>query len=77
MTSCGSKNDEANTQKIEVKTEENFEVEADKFADIQVLRYQIDGFDELTLQQKQLAYYLSEAALCGRDIIFDQKIKML
>jgi len=75
MTSCGSKNDEANTQKIEVKTEENFEVEADKFADIQVLRYQIDGFDELTLQQKQLAYYLSEAALCGRDIIFDQKNK--
>ncbi|HEV2832518.1 MAG TPA: hypothetical protein VGW31_11110, partial [Hanamia sp.] len=40
-----------------------------------VLRYQVPGFDQLTLQQKQLAYYLSEAALAGRDIFYDQKSK--
>jgi dipeptidyl-peptidase III len=52
-----------------------FNVEADRFADIQVLRYQVPGFDELSTQQKELAYYLYEAALCGRDIIYDQKYK--
>jgi dipeptidyl-peptidase-3 len=53
----------------------DFEVECDRFADLQVLRYQIPGFDELTAQQKELAYYLSEAANCGRDIIYDQKYR--
>jgi dipeptidyl-peptidase-3 len=53
----------------------NFKVTAESFADLQVLRYEVPGFDELTLQQKQLAYYLYEAALCGRDIIYDQKSK--
>ncbi|HSU51483.1 MAG TPA: hypothetical protein VLJ41_12850 [Segetibacter sp.] len=52
-----------------------FDVEAEAFADIQVLRYQVPGFDQLSLQQKQLAYFLSEAALAGRDIIYDQKSK--
>lgn len=52
-----------------------FEVECDRFADLQVLRYEIPGFDELTPKQKELAYYLSEAANCGRDIIYDQKYK--
>lgn len=52
-----------------------FEVESDRFADLQVLRYQVPGFDELSLQQKELLYYLSEAANCGRDIIFDQKYR--
>jgi len=44
-----------------------------EFADLQLLQYKIDGFDNLSLQQKQLAYYLYQAALCGRDIIYDQK----
>lgn len=52
-----------------------FKVEADRFADIQVLRYQIPGFETLTAKQKELAYYLYEAALCGRDIIWDQKYR--
>src|SRR5438874_2310421 len=52
-----------------------FEVECDRFADLQVLRYEIPGFEELTTQQKELAYYLYEAANCGRDIIYDQKYK--
>src|SRR6187401_3456883 len=52
-----------------------FEVECDRFADLQVLRYQIPGFEELSAKQKELAYYLSEAANAGRDIIYDQKYK--
>ena len=52
-----------------------FKVEAEAFADLQVLRYQVPGFNQLSLQQKQLAYYLYEAALSGRDIIYDQKSK--
>ncbi|MBQ9469772.1 MAG: dihydrofolate reductase [Bacteroidales bacterium] len=44
----------------------------DRFADIKVLRYQIDGFDELAPRQRVLLYYLSRAALCGRDIVYDQ-----
>lgn len=55
--------------------ESDFKVSADRFADLEVLRYQVPGFDELTPQQKELAYYLTEAALCGRDIIWDQKYK--
>lgn len=51
----------------------NFKVEAEGFADLQVLRYQVPGFNGLSLQQKKLAYYLYEAALCGRDIIYDMK----
>ena len=53
----------------------SFQVEAESFADIQILRYQVPGFNQLPLQQKQLAYYLYEAALAGRDIFYDQKSK--
>jgi dipeptidyl-peptidase-3 len=52
-----------------------FDVHVDRFADIEVLRYQIPGVDELSLQEKKLAYYLSEAALAGRDILFDQNYR--
>ncbi len=45
---------------------------ADRFGDVEVLRYQVPGFDSLTLSQKKLVYYLSQAALWGRDIQFDQ-----
>ena len=51
----------------------SFIVEADKFADVAVLRYQIDGFENLSLKHKQLAYYLYQAGLSGRDIFYDQK----
>lgn len=46
--------------------------EVDSFADIQVLRYEVSKFEDLTLQQKELVYYLSMAAIEGRDILFDQ-----
>lgn len=47
----------------------------EQFADIQILRYRVPGFDDLTLRQKELVYYLTEAALQGRDILFDQNGK--
>lgn len=61
-------------QKQSVGTTEikDFKYEVDSFADIQVLRYQVPGFEELPLEQKELVYYLSMAALEGRDILFDQ-----
>lgn len=57
------------------KEEHIFNYVVDQFADLQVLRYRVTGFDSLTLQQKKLVYYLSEAALQGRDILFDQNGK--
>lgn len=56
----------------QTKTEKPFNYTVDKFYDLEILRYQVSGFDGLTLQQKTLAYYLSEAALQGRDILYDQ-----
>jgi len=54
---------------------EEFKYLVDEFADIKVMRYQIPGWDELTLQQKEYVYYLGEAAKCGRDILADQNFK--
>ncbi len=50
----------------------NFDYTVDRFADIEVLRYPVTGFENLTLNQKKLVYYLTEAALWGRDILWDQ-----
>ncbi len=54
---------------------QEFQWQIDQFSDLRIMRYQVPGFDELTLDQKKLIYYLSEAALCGRDIITDQNYK--
>ena len=56
-------------------TAQEFQWQIDQFADLKILRYQVPGFDELPLDQKKLIYYLSEAAICGRDIITDQNYK--
>lgn len=54
---------------------EPFKWQVDQFADLRIMRYQIPGFDSLTPKQRVLVYYLSEAAKCGRDIIWDQNYK--
>lgn len=54
---------------------QNFDYTVDRFADIEVLRYQVPDFDKLSLDQKRLVYYLTEAALWGRDILWDQNYK--
>ncbi len=56
-------------------TEPKFDYNVDKFADLQILRYQVPGFEELSLNQKLYVYYLTEAAQEGRDILFDQNGK--
>jgi dipeptidyl-peptidase-3 len=54
---------------------DNFKYRIEQFADIEILRYKIPGFNELTLKEKELVYYLYEAALSGREIIYDQNYK--
>ena len=54
---------------------DNFQWQIDSFDDIKVLRYKVHGFEELPLQQKELVYYLNQAALWGRDIMWDQNFK--
>jgi len=57
------------------KQKNNFKVQVDRFSDIEILRYEVPGFEDLSLKQKKFIYYLSEAALSGRDIIYDQNYK--
>ena len=54
---------------------DKFDYTVEQFADLQILRYRVPGFENLSLQQKELVYYLTEAALQGRDILFDQNGK--
>ena len=62
-------------KKQELTTADDFTYQVEKFADLEILRYQVPGFEELSLQQRTLLYYLSQAALEGRDILFDQNCK--
>ncbi len=73
LLACEQKQENEN-EKPEVKVD-TFEYKADRFADIQILRYKVPGFNQLTLKQKKLVYYLSQAALSGRDIFYDQNYK--
>lgn len=58
-----------------MSTSESFNYIVEQFADLQLLRYRVDGFEKLSLKQKKLIYFLSQAALEGRDILFDQNGK--
>jgi dipeptidyl-peptidase-3 len=62
-------------KKKEGRESTEFKWQAEQFADARILRYQVPGFIDLTLNQKKLIYYLSEAALCGRDITYDQNYR--
>ncbi|MBO4805253.1 MAG: dihydrofolate reductase [Paludibacteraceae bacterium] len=72
LSACGGGGNNTN---ISAPEEEQFCYSVDKFADIEVLRYKVPGFEELSLNQKKLVYFLSQAALEGRDILFDQNNK--
>ena len=67
LTACGTSQKET--------VQDDFDYTVEQFADLQILRYQVKGFENLTLKQKELVYYLSQAALQGRDILFDQNGK--
>ncbi|TNE80597.1 MAG: dihydrofolate reductase [Bacteroidetes bacterium] len=74
LYACQESKTEETVEK-EVPEVDSFEYMSERFADLQLLRYKVPGFEDLTPKQKELAYYLYEAALCGRDIIYDQKYK--
>lgn len=57
------------------QTSDGFKYSDEKFADLQMLRYKVEGFESLPLKEKILVYYLQQAALCGRDILFDQNCR--
>lgn len=69
LIGCENKEDKMKTD------EDDFKYQTEKFADVAILRYKVPGFEELTLKQKELVYYLYEAALAGRDIFYDQNYK--
>ena len=69
LTACAGKT-ETSAPKAD-----KFSYTVEQFADLQILRYRVPGFEELSLRQKELVYYLTEAALQGRDILFDQNGK--
>jgi dipeptidyl-peptidase-3 len=75
MFSCGAdkKSETGETEKVE--TTEDFDFNVEQFADIKVLRYQIPGWEDLTLKEQKLAYYLTQAGLSGRDIMWDQNYR--
>lgn len=77
LSACnnGASKDDSSNVKKDSLANEPFEYQTEQFADLRILRYQVPGFDQLSLQQKTLLYYLSEAALCGRDIMYDQNYK--
>ena len=79
LAACNSNDNMLAEQKrkesVDTAKAEEFKYIADQFADLRVLRYKVDGFDALPLQNKKLLYYLYEAALCGRDINYDQNNK--
>lgn len=71
LSSCGGKS----VDKEHTASNQDFQWIVDNFADAQVLRYRVNDFESLTPKQKELVYYLSQASLVGRDIIFDQNNK--
>lgn len=76
--SCGNSGEkkEENTNKDSIAAiPDTFKYQTDQFADVRVLRYKVPGFEQLTVKQKELVYYLYEAALAGKDIIWDQNYK--
>lgn len=72
ILSCGQPQGDAAQMESE---EDSFVWSPDQFADKQIVRYQIPGFDKLSLDQKKLVYYLTQAGLSGRDIMYDQNYR--
>ncbi len=69
LAACKSKKSTTTTS---TDSDVKFDYKVERFADMQILKYQVPGLDKLTTKQKELVYYLTEAALCGRDIIYAQ-----
>lgn len=75
LASCVNGKSEKPSETITVKDTLQFDYNVEQFADIKILRYQIPGWEQLTLKEQKLAYYLTQAGLAGRDIIWDQNYR--
>ncbi|MDA9025712.1 dihydrofolate reductase, partial [bacterium] len=77
VLSCADKKKTSDSSKEQIGIEKsaNFDHNVEQFADIKVLRYQIPGWENLTLKEQKLVYYLTQAGLSGRDIIWDQNYR--
>lgn len=73
LFSCNQSTDK--TKDTNQEQTENFQYLSEQFADLKLIRYQIPGFDKLSLDQKKLVYFLTQAGLSGRDIIYDQNYR--
>ena len=75
MVSCGKKGSDKTLESNILKDSTNFNYNVEQFADIKILRYQIPGWERLTLKEQKLVYYLTQAGLAGRDIMWDQNYR--
>ncbi|AVI51369.1 dihydrofolate reductase [Pukyongia salina] len=76
LISCGDdKNNEQQNPDVAEVVADNFDYQVDQFADLKVLRYQIPGWDDLSLDEQKLVYYLTQAGLAGRDIMWAQNYR--
>ena len=75
LASCGNEKSNQKAEDLTVKDSIQFNYNVEQFADIKILRYQIPGWEQLTLKEQKLAYYLTQAGLSGRDIIWDQNYR--
>lgn len=77
LSACAQEKDPTDiaSPESEKNATDSFYVQVDRFADIKILRYSVPGFGDLSLKEKKLAYFLSEAALAGHDILYDQNYK--
>jgi len=75
LFSCQPKQDETISKEAATEQNDSFDYLSEQFADIKILRYQIPGFEQLTMQQKKYVYFLGQAGLAGRDIMYDQNYR--
>ena len=75
LLACGNDKTKQNPDIDTAKKESTFNYNVEQFADVKILRYQIPGWENLTLKEQKLVYYLTQAGLSGRDIIWDQNYR--
>ena len=75
LGSCQPKQEDKDISAPVQTNEQVFDFFSEQFDDIKILRYKIPGFEQLSLQQKQYVYYLNQAGLSGRDIMYDQNYR--
>ncbi|SFZ93923.1 dipeptidyl-peptidase-3 [Flaviramulus basaltis] len=75
LVSCGKDKSKKNVEEMASKEEVSFNYNVEQFADIKILRYQVPGWENLTLKEQKLVYYLTQAGLSGRDIMWDQNYR--